>query len=172
MTHLQLDDLDQKIVLLLSDDGRASYSEMSKTLNVSIGTIRNRMTRLREAQALHLNVWLDPYRVGLGITATFLIRVHAGQLEEVADALIALDSTGYIAAIAGDHDLMVDAFCYDLSDLNRVLRDEIESIEGVAAVTSYLVTEIKYESRTNLAAVLAKAKAHEAFDAPSSTRPT
>jgi len=162
LTKLKLDDLDQKIVLMLSDDGRASYSELSNALGVSVGTVRNRINRLRESEALHLNVWIDPYKVGLGITATFLIRVSAGMLEQVTDQLIARDSTGYIASVAGDHDLMVDAFCYDVADLNRILRQDIESIDGVVAVTSYLVTEIKYESRANLAAVLEAAKEHGA----------
>lgn len=154
MTILQLDATDQAIVRFLSTDGRATYSEISKSVGVSIGTVRNRITQMRETGALHLNVWLDPYKVGLGIAATFLIRVEPGKLDEVIESLKPLDSTGYIAAVAGDHDLVVDAFYRDVPHLNEVLRNDIESVEGIVSVTSYLVTEIKYDSTVNIAGLL------------------
>jgi len=139
---------------MLSHDGRASYSDMSKQIGVSVSTVRNRVTNMRDSGVLHLNVWLDPYLVGLGINVTFLIRVEAGAVDEVAKELVTLDSTGYIAAVAGDHDLMVDAFCQDVPHLNKVLHDEIQAIEGVLSVTTYLVTDIKYESSLNIAGLL------------------
>ncbi len=115
---------------------------------------------MRESGALHLNVWLDPYRVGLGITATFLIRVEAGSLDDVVAEVTKLDSTGYVAVIAGDHDLMVDAFFRDVPHLNSVLHDEVQQIDGVMSVTSYLVTDIRYESSVNIASLLEE-DAHE-----------
>lgn len=116
---------------------------------------------MRESGALHLNVWLDPNRVGLGITATFLIRVQSGALDDVVAAITKLDSTGYVAVIAGDHDLMVDAFCRDVPHLNSVLNDEVQKIAGVASVTSYLVTDIRYESSVNIASLLEEATSEE-----------
>lgn len=148
---MQLDATDQAIVQFLSTDGRASYSDISKAVGVSVGTVRNRVTQMRESGVLHLNVWLDPYRIGLGIAVTFLIRVEAGSLEAVMEALVSVESIGYIAAVAGDHDLVVDAFCRDVPHMNEILRTEIEPIRGVVSVTSYVVTEIRYDSTLNLA---------------------
>lgn len=158
---MQLDATDQAIVRCLTADGRASYSEISKAIGVSVGTVRNRITQMRDSGALHLNVWLDPYRVGLGIAATFMIRVEAGKLESVMDELIPLDSTGYIAAVAGDHDLVVDAFCRDVPHMNEILRNEIEPIDGVVSVSSYLVTEIRYDSTLNVAGLFEHTDAEE-----------
>jgi len=167
---LKLDDTDWKIVRLLGEDGRASYSQISKQVGVSIGTVRNRITALRESGALHLNVWVDPYRVGLGIAATLLIRVEAGLLDSVVEQVTALDSTGYVAVIAGDHDLMVDVFCRDVPHLDQVLRGEVESIEGVFSVTSYLVTQVRYESSTNMASLLVADDADSGALRPTGTR--
>jgi len=154
MTNFQLDATDQAIVRCLSKDARATYSEISKEIGVSIGTVRNRLTALRESGALHLNVWLDPNRTGSGVNATCLLKIEAGKMPAVADALIPMDATGYIAVIAGDHDLVVDVFCRDVSHLNRVLHDDINPIDGVTSVTSYLVTEIKYQSHVNIGELL------------------
>ncbi len=154
MTKMQLDRTDQAIVRCLVEDARATYSEISKEIGVSVGTVRNRLSQLRESGTLHLNVWLDPNRAGRGVNATFLLHVESGRVSEVADALIPLDATGYIALVAGGHDLIVDVFCRDVSHLNDVLQNEIHAIDGVVSVTSYLVTEIKYESSSNIGGLL------------------
>lgn len=151
---MKLDRVDRQIVRLLGEDGRATYSEISKEIGVSVGTVRNRISALRESGALHLNVWLDPSKVGLGINTTFLFKVEAGRLDHVVEAMTKVDSVGYVAVIAGDHDLMVDVFCRDVSHLNSVMRDQIRSIEGVASITSYLVTEVRYDSSVNLVDLL------------------
>lgn len=151
---MQLDATDQAIVRFLSSDGRATYSEISKSVGVSVGTVRNRIAQMRESGALHLNVWLDPYRVGLGITATFLIRVKAGTLESVLDALVEVDASGYVAALIGDHDAAVDVFCRDVQHLDQVLREQVETIDGVVSVTSLIVTDIRQDSTFNLAGLL------------------
>ncbi len=154
MTNLKLDETNREIVRLLAEDARASYSEISKEIGVSVGTVRNRIAQLRETGALHLNVWLDPNRVGLGVTATCLFKVRAGYLDDVVDALVALPATGYIAVLAGDHDLVVDTFCRDIPHLNTVLQQQFQTIDGVDSVTSYVVTEIKYQSSVNLSGML------------------
>ena len=96
-----LDDLDLEIVRILSGDGRASYSEISKAVGVSVSTVRNRVKQMRESGVLHLNVWLDPYRSGLGLNATLLLDVEAGRLEDVTTFLVGLDETGYVATLTG-----------------------------------------------------------------------
>ena len=151
---MQLDELDHAILAVLSRDARATYSEISKLVGVSVGTVRNRIVAMRESGSLHLRVWLDPYRAGIGLAATLLLRVQPDRLEAVTEELVALDATGYIATVAGDHDLMVDAFCKDVPHLDRLLHGEIQAIDGVLSVTTYLVTDIKYDSNINMAGLL------------------
>ena len=153
---LELDDLDLDIVRILSDDGRASYSEMSKALGVSVGTVRNRVNQMRDTGMLYFNVWLDPHRSGIGVIATLLLRVQAGCISDVTSTLIDLVETGYVATLAGGHDLLTDVFCRDAFHLSRLVHDEIQTIEGVIEVRCYLVTDIKYESSLNIRGVINK----------------
>ena len=158
-----LDDLDLEIVRILSGDGRASYSEISKAVGVSVSTVRNRIKNMRDTGVLHLNVWLDPYRSGLGVNATLLLDVKAGQLEEVTAFLVGLDETGYVATLTGSHDVLVDVFCRDIPHLSQFIHKHIQAIDGVTSVTSYLVTDIKYESSLNIRNVINKSD-HSAGD--------
>ena len=153
---MELDDLDLEIVRILSDDGRASYSEMSKTLGVSVGTVRNRVNQMRDTGMLYFNVWLDPHRSGIGVIATLLLKVQAGHLPAVTSALMELDETGYVATVVGEHDLIADAFCRDVTHLSQLVHDVIQPIDGVIEVRSYVVTDIKYESSLNIRGVINK----------------
>ena len=46
---MQLDELDHAILQVLSEDARATYSEISKLVGVSVGTVRNRIVAMRES---------------------------------------------------------------------------------------------------------------------------
>lgn len=153
---MQLDDLDLEIVRILSEDGRTSYSAMSKALGVSVGTVRNRVNLMRDTGTLYFNVWLDPQRSGIGVHATLLLKVQAGRIPEVTQAMIDLDETGYVATMAGEYDLLVDTFCRNVAHLGRLIHDEIQTLEGVIEVRSLVVTDIKHESSLNIRGVINK----------------
>lgn len=151
---MQLDDLDLEIVRILSVDGRSSFSQMSKEVGVSVSTVRNRVNQMRDAGVLHLNVWLDPYRSGLALYATLLLRVSAGQLEAVTSKLAEMDAVGYVATLTGGHDVLADVFCRDVPHLSDLIHGQVQAIDGVESVTSYLVTDVKYESSLNIRGVI------------------
>ncbi|MCK4381660.1 MAG: Lrp/AsnC family transcriptional regulator [Candidatus Lokiarchaeota archaeon] len=70
-----LDDIDKNIIRILQEDARTSYREIQESLGISIGTIHNRISKLRdygiiEGYTLKLN------NVKLGYKLTFLIRIN------------------------------------------------------------------------------------------------
>ena len=155
---VKLDDIDLEIVRILHDDGRSSYSDISKIVGVSAGTVRNRIGRMRSAGLLYFDVWLDPYRSGLGVHATLLMKVQPRQLAEAADALADLDETAYVATLAGAYDIVADVFCRDILDLRRLIHDKVQQIEGVVDVSTNLVTENKHQAKLNTQGVLTSPK--------------
>ena len=151
MTAVQLDDIDRKIVRSLQEDGRISYSDISKAVGVSAGTVRNRINQMRSSGILSVNVWLDPSLSGLGIHATLLLKVRSGQLVEVADALSGLEEAGYVATLAGAYDAVADVFCRDIAHLRLLIHDKVQQIDGVVDVTTNLVTQNKHPVSLDIA---------------------
>ena len=86
--------------------------------------------------------------------ATLLLTVQAGRIPEVTQTLIDLDETGYVATVAGEHDVLVVTFCRGIAHFRRLVHDEIQTIEGVIEVRSLVVTDIKYESSLNIRGVI------------------
>ena len=65
---------------------------------------------------------------------------------EVADALSDLEETGYVATLAGAYDAVADVFCRDIAHLRHLIHDKVQKIDGVADVSTNLVTENKHRS--------------------------
>ena len=155
---VKLDGIDLEIVRILHEDGRSSYSDISKIVGVSAGTVRNRISRMRSTGMLSFDVWLDPYRSGLGVHATLLMKVKPPQLAETADALADLDETAYVATLAGAYDIVADVFCRDMIELRRLIHDKVQQIEGVVDVSTNLVTENKHRTKLNVQGALTPQK--------------
>ncbi len=86
-----LSEVDVKILEILQDDCRTSYSAIARRLGLAESTVRYRVERLRrEGVITRFIALLDPRKIGLNITAIALIKVDAARLKEASERLAAL----------------------------------------------------------------------------------
>ncbi|MFX1259767.1 MAG: Lrp/AsnC family transcriptional regulator [Promethearchaeota archaeon] len=71
----ELDEIDKNILGILQDDARKSYREIQNQLGISIGTIHNRISKLKNRQIIE-GYTLKLNNVKLGYKLTFLIRIQ------------------------------------------------------------------------------------------------
>lgn len=89
MKKAVLDDIDKDILRILQDDARKSYREIQKELGISIGTIHNRISKLKNNKIVQ-GYTLKLNNTKLGYKLTFLIRIQidgkhtADILEEIS----------------------------------------------------------------------------------------
>jgi len=77
---MKLDEIDSKIIAMLQEDGRQSFSDIAKTVKRTEVTIRRRVKRLKdEGYIKRFTVVLDPMKVGKRIRA--IIRVKTAMKE-------------------------------------------------------------------------------------------
>ena len=79
-TTSKLDNTDHEIIKQLTQDGRKSYRQIAKDLNISVGTITNRINKLTET----------------GIIKGFQIQLDYAALGYNIETLIEIESTGNI----------------------------------------------------------------------------
>ncbi len=85
----ELDDIDKNILKILQEDARKSYREIKNELGISIGTIHNRISKLKDKDIIE-GYTLKLNNVKLGYKLTFLIQVqidgkHTGEiLDEIS----------------------------------------------------------------------------------------
>jgi Lrp/AsnC family transcriptional regulator for asnA, asnC and gidA len=70
-----IDDIDRDIIRILQENARTSYREIKDSLGISIGTIHNRISKLKEKNIIE-GYTIRLNNTKLGYKLTFLIRMQ------------------------------------------------------------------------------------------------
>ena len=129
------DDLNQRIIRLLQEDGRAAYDVIAQKLGVSGGTIRNRVARMRDAGMLRIVAVVDPVAVDYESDAMLGIRTAPGVAPaEVAERLDPHGAVVYIMWVSGRYDLLVEVVCDEETELAQFLNEHVHGQPDIAHV--------------------------------------
>jgi len=131
---VRTDDVDERILDLLCDDGRLSNREVARRLDISEGTVRQRLRRLEDARAIRIGAVVDPVKLGIGVAASVMVTVDPAHLSSALDAFCLLPGVAYVAAVTGRFNVFVSMTAVDLAALRAVISDRIERFKGVFAV--------------------------------------
>ena len=129
------DDLNQRIIRLLQEDGRAAYDVIGQQLGVSGGTIRHRVARMREEGMLRIVAVVDPVAVDYESDAMLGIRTAPGVTpSEVAKRLDPHPAVVYMMWAAGRFDLLVEVVCDEDTELAIFLNEHIYGQSDIAHI--------------------------------------
>ncbi|EMA58080.1 Lrp/AsnC family transcriptional regulator [Halorubrum lipolyticum] len=124
MTH-HLDEIDRQIIHALMSDARNTSAPMiADGMNVSAGTIRNRIERLEEAGVIRgYTAIVDFEQAGGRLTSVFMCTVPADERERLALAARSIPGVINVRVLmAGRRDLQVVAVGEETSDLREIAR--------------------------------------------------
>lgn len=139
----RIDDIDRAILNCLREDARMQSSEIARRLgNMTARAIRNRLDRLVSEGYIAINACAMPERLGLPISADIAMDVEPGMIQEVANQLVALDETNYVAMTTGDTDISVSVVAANMADLQTFINEKLHSIAGVQKTRTYVLTKI------------------------------
>ncbi len=139
----RIDDIDRAILDCLHEDARMQSSEIARRLgNMTARAIRNRLDRLVSESYIAINACAVPERLGLPISADIAMDVEPGMVEEVANQLVALDETNYVAMSTGDTDISVSVVAATMADLQAIINEKLHAIPGVRKTRTYVLTNI------------------------------
>ena len=140
-----LDEIDQKILEALRQDGRTPFAQIAEQLSVSPGMIRMRYNRLVDMGYLKVVAITNPLRMGYEAMAMIGVRTDGTKMLEVAKKISEFEEVVYLIVTSGRYDLMVEVFCRDHADLLRFITEKLYSIEGVRETESFLQLKIVKE---------------------------
>lgn len=143
MSTYALDAIDLTILRHLQANGRRSFTEIAQQLDVSVGTVRNRVTRLREAGVLRIIGWVDPLRVGYPVLAQVQVAVEPPEaLVETAAAVGAINEVSFVAMTTGAYDLTLIMRCRDVEHLAHMIQERIHPIAGVVRTQTNIYLKV------------------------------
>jgi len=128
-----MDSLDQQLIALLRANARASVATLAQRLQVSRGTVTNRLKRLEdEGLIVGYTVRLRPDVEPNEITAWTSITVEGNQAREVISRLLGEPGVAAIHDTNGRWDLLAELRSASLNELAAVL-ERLRLIKGISA---------------------------------------
>ena len=125
--------LNRAIIDMLQHDGRMAFSEIAQKLDVSEGTIRNRVGSMKQAGQLRIVAIADPVAAEYKSDAMLGIKIAPGHTpESVAERLSSASDVVYILWVSGRFDLLVEVVSNDRHDFLNFLNTEIHGQQDIA----------------------------------------
>lgn len=131
---LKLDDTDTAIIDLLHENGRMSNREVGRALQISEGTVRQRLKKLIEGKAMRLGMVTDFEASGLGTGVILRIKALPGQARAIAERIAGLDTCTFVTLCVGRFDLIAVLVSKSRTEAAEMIDNEVKSIPGVQAV--------------------------------------
>ena len=133
MNTTGLDELDLRIVEMLQKDSSTPSVKIAEMLNVTEGTVRNRIRRLRRLGVIKkFTIAVDPMALGRTNVAFVLLNPFPGRLQEVAKRLAAIDAIDEVHETHTYGDLLLKVRAKSPSDLADIIASRIKTVPGVA----------------------------------------
>lgn len=137
-----LDEMDMKILRILEEDGRESFTGIAEKLKVNEATVRKRVAALQTEGAIKkFTIKVDPTKLGLNTVAVVGIDADATKLLEVSQKLCEFKETKCVATSSGDHMIIAEIWVKNGRELTKLISERIETIEGVKKICPALILE-------------------------------
>lgn len=137
---LTLSDLDRDIVAKLAVDGRQSYRQIARELQITEKSVRKRVADLLDRRVMTIAATSDPSALGFFAVASIALIVGEGHtVRGVVDRLKAFDAVDYIAATTGVHAVWAEMIAKNDDEMLTLLDENVRSIPGVASVEIFPV---------------------------------
>jgi Lrp/AsnC family transcriptional regulator for asnA, asnC and gidA len=129
--HGSLDELDIAIVEKLQADARQSNRRIAADLGVVEGTVRLRLKRMQDENAIRIQALSDVAAFGVGAHAYVGLEVHAEHLADVSAALRSLPQVAVLIRSLGEFDYIAVVHAEDRRQLLEVVLSQIAATPGV-----------------------------------------
>lgn len=139
---MTIDELDARLITLMTEEPRLGVLECSRRLGVARGTVQARLDRLVARGVITgFGPDVSPEALGYDVTAfvSMEIRQVAGH-DPVADRLAAIPEVLEVYTITGDSDLLCRVVARTNADLQRVI-DRIVDVQGVLRTNSIIALD-------------------------------
>lgn len=127
----RLQEHDEKLLVSLAADGRASIVDLASAAGLTPGRASRRLHALVADRVVHLHVELVPAALGFHACANLWLRVHPSETKSVGRALAGMPEVGFVAATSGRNNLHAAVHCRNLDELFEFTSDRVGTLPGV-----------------------------------------
>lgn len=140
MENYEIDNIDLKILSILTQDASIPYTEVGKMVFVSAGTVHVRMKKM---EALGIvkgsQLIIDYTKIGYDITAFLGIYLKESSLyDAVVKELIEIPQILSMNYTTGNYSIFAKLICRDTKHLMELLHTKIQKIAGIERTETFI----------------------------------
>lgn len=140
-----LDEVDRKILSLLKQDTRISFSDIGKRVHLSAPAVHARVKKLENQNVIsRYTIDLDPEKVGAPLCAFIRIAKSKGTSAALAEELEKIKQIEECHSVAGEDCLMLKLRVPSALELSKIL-DRIREVDGIDRTVTAVVLETHFE---------------------------
>ncbi len=134
---------DRKIIEILIENARTSFTDIANALGVSESTIRKRVKYLEENDIIKkYTAVVDPAKLGYRTVTILGLDVEPSLFLEAADAMSKIEEVKWVATTTGDHMIMTEIWTHNGKELGALISEKIGKINGVHRICPAIILEM------------------------------
>ena len=140
-----MDAIDEKLLLALRENGRASTARLARLVGRSRTSVQSRIERLEKRGIIvGYTALLAPEHSLGAVRAHVMIKVGPKEARAVTAALRAIAQVRVLHSVSGEVDLIAVAATASVAEMDQVI-DRIGALDGVERTTSSIILSTKFE---------------------------
>ena len=130
---VKLDDTDINILKIINEDVRTSYRQISRSLDVSVGTVHNRIDKMVKSGVIKkfspsgvikkFSPVIDHEKLGFVLTTIIGVRVKGGKLKNWEEKTFFNKNVVGIYDVTGEYDAFLIAKFRNTNELNGFIKE-------------------------------------------------
>jgi Lrp/AsnC family transcriptional regulator for asnA, asnC and gidA len=137
-----IDEIDQRIIEELQQDGRRPFTKIAADLGISEASVRQRVSNLVNTQVIQIVAVTNPVKLGYSLASMIGIRVSGDRLMEVAQEISAFDEVIYLILCTGSFDILAEVVCRDNDHLLNFLTEKLYKVRGVQQAETFMYLRV------------------------------
>tara|TARA_Y100000310_G_scaffold271677_1_gene286282 strand:+ start:31 stop:477 length:447 start_codon:yes stop_codon:yes gene_type:complete len=134
-----VDKIDQKILSELSNDSAISIPKLAEKINVNSSVVYSRIKRLVKNKLIErFTIEINNKELGYGVKSVTGINMDAKQRDNIIQELFKVPGVSEVAEVTGRFDILVTMYAESLSDMYRIISDNIGKIQGIVGSESFI----------------------------------
>ncbi|KUP29396.1 chromate efflux transcriptional regulator ChrS [Bacillus halotolerans] len=148
--NLVLDEIDKQILTILHEEGRISYTDLGKRVDLSRVAVQSRINQLIEAGVIEkFTAVINPAKIGIHVSVFFNVEVEPQFLEEVALKLEQEPAVTSLYHMTGPSKLHMHGIFANDQEMEEFLTKRLYPLQGVVSVDCQMLIK-RYKSRMGM----------------------
>jgi len=134
-----VDKTDQKILSELSKDSSISIPKLAKKINVNSSVVYSRIKRLMKKKLIErFTIEINNKELGYGVKSLTGINMDSKQRDNIIQELLKIPGVSEVSEVTGRFDILVTMYAENLSEMYRIISDNIGKIQGIIGSESFI----------------------------------